>query len=87
MMKVEAMFIGGEVHATRGAITEHSQEEILGMLQRHFMCDWGDLDEEDKIANIGALENGDRILSSYGDCYVITEADRSYTTVMLKSEY
>lgn len=87
MIAIEAIFEGGQVVMTQGVNINHTEQEVLGMLKRHFMKDWGDLCEEDQIANEEALEKGDRILSAYGDCYVITEADRSYTTVLLKEEY
>ncbi len=60
-------------------------------LIRHGAGDWGDLDPEDKQANDAAVINGDRILSAYqvGEhkFWIITEADRSVTTVLLPSEY
>jgi hypothetical protein len=54
--------------------------------------DWGDLDEEDKRENEFSLQHGFRIFSSYilssGDkLWVITEADRSVTTLLLPDEY
>ena len=59
---------------------------------RHCNGDWGDLDEEDKNANEDALKNGYRLLSKYeynGDTsiYIITEWDRSVTTILFPSEY
>lgn len=71
-------------------------EQVAGALVgRHLSGDWGDLDPEDKDTNDGALEYGDRILSAYyiGDSqtpvkiWVITEADRSVTTLLLPSDY
>jgi hypothetical protein len=61
-------------------------------LMRHWSCDWGDLTNEDKQANELALERGDRLLSKYEiqgmeAIYVISEADRSATTMCLVSEY
>jgi hypothetical protein len=59
----------------------------------HRCCgDWGDLDECDKQANEDALTNGDRILSHYKldggrRIYIITEADRSSTCILLPQEY
>ena len=54
--------------------------------------DWGDLSEEDKKANDKALKNGERIMSSYNTennirIWVITEWDRSVTTVLLPEDY
>ncbi|MFM2344627.1 MAG: hypothetical protein RLZZ210_1238 [Pseudomonadota bacterium] len=58
---------------------------------RHVKGDRGDLDEEDKQANENALITNNRLLSAYllagQKIYVITEYDRSKTTVMLASDY
>ena len=66
--------------------------DLNSYLYRHHCGDWGDLCEEDKQANEEALAEGFRILSCYqvGDgkrIYIITEADRSVTTVLLPEEY
>jgi hypothetical protein len=56
------------------------------------MGDWGDLDEEDRRENERSLEDGCRLLSAYHlrdgtKIWIITEADRSATTLLLPSEY
>jgi len=61
-------------------------------MSRHHRGDWGDLDEEDKAANDQALIDGGRLFSAYHSAtgikvWIITEADRSATTVLLPSEY
>src|SRR3954447_13766219 len=61
-------------------------------LARHCTGDWGDMAEEDKQANDAALNDGDRIFSAYRlvddhKLWIITEADRSATTMLLPSEY
>jgi len=61
-------------------------------LARHARCDWGDMCQEDKEANNLALASGDgQLFSSYvastGKAWIITEADRSVTTVLLPDEY
>lgn len=65
--------------------------EILAALNRYTMKDWGDLCEEDKAINEDALIHGDRILAKYetskGPIYIITEWDRSTTTVLFTDEY
>jgi hypothetical protein len=71
--------------------------ETIGasLLTRHLTGDWGDVDEEDKALNDCALETGTRLISAYhiGDSqdpvkiWIITEADRSVTTLLLPSEY
>lgn len=67
---------------------------ILGMapyLIRHFSGDWGDVESDDADANEAALEHDGRIFSVYKvdgtKIWIITEADRSRTTVMLPEEY
>ncbi len=61
------------------------------MLHRHHCGDWGDLGVDDKRANDLDLKDRGRLLSRYdieaGSFYVITECDRSATTVMLREEY
>jgi hypothetical protein len=62
------------------------------MLYRHQSGDWGDVCDEDKLANDSALHMGTRILSAYHiddgtKFWVITEADRTHTTILLPSEY
>ena len=62
-------------------------------LRRHLNADWGDLDEPDRLQNDTALEFGeDRLFSSYQiapglKLWIITERDRSVTTLLLPSEY
>ena len=67
----------------------HSHGEFL---ERHARGDWGDLSEEDKQENELAVEQGFRILSAYHTSkgcklWVITESDRSVTTILLPDEY
>jgi hypothetical protein len=63
------------------------------LLARHIHDDWGDLPVEDATANELALLTGKRLLSSYnlpdgkGKVWIITEADRSVTTILLPDEY
>ena len=60
-------------------------------LARHLAGDWGDLCEEDKAENELSLKEGFRLLSAYeteiGKIWIITEADRSVTTILFPSEY
>lgn len=63
-------------------------------IRRHFAGDWGELDESDRRMNEAALHNGDRLFSSYDidagsetRLWIITEADRSVTTLLFPSEY
>jgi hypothetical protein len=63
----------------------------LSLLKRHVDGDWGELSEEDKQENELSVKEGFRILSSYPvgteKVWIITEADRSATTLLLPSEY
>ena len=63
-----------------------------GSRLRHILGEWGDLDAEDKAENELSVREGFRILSSYtlpdgSRVWVITEADRSATTLLLPEEY
>ena len=84
----------GRVLMTRGvqALVQDGRLDPRSLLQRHVVGDWGDLDEEDKRANDASVEDGSRLLSSYRidpglTVWVITEADRQVTTLLLPSEY
>ena len=63
----------------------------IELIRRHLAGDWGDLGASDRKANDKAVTAHDRIVSAYLvaglKVYVITEWDRSYTTVLLASEY
>ena len=83
----------GQVLATPGALQLLAEigEAPFGYLARHAAGDWGDLCAFDRRQNEVALRDGHRILSSYGTpagkVWVITEADRSATIVLLPEEY
>jgi len=85
-------FPTGRVVITRGAIIELSRDEAMKGLRRHISGDWGELDEHDWKQNEAALEHGFRLFSRYvtqggTKFYVITEHDRSVTTILLPGEY
>jgi len=88
-----ALFKIGDVVATPGALAHCQQYSInpLLLLGRHIGGDWGDLFAADVAANVHAIQHDERILSAYvlhGEkFYVITEWDRSVTTLLLASEY
>ena len=84
----------GQVVATPGALSALEKAEQLPaeFLDRHVNGDWGRVPDEDKQENEFSVEHGFRILSAYttsaGDrVWVLTEADRSTTTILLPSEY
>jgi hypothetical protein len=84
----------GNLVSTPGALEaiERAGDTSLPYLARHAAGDWGDLDQHDKAENESALKNGLRILSAYRladdtRIWIITEADRSVTTILLPDEY
>lgn len=82
----------GRVVATPGALSLFaSGVNPTDLLARHHGGDWGNLGVSDLKANEYALKHGERLFSAYempaGKVWVITEADRSSTCVLLPSEY
>ncbi len=89
-----ARFTLGQVVATPGALAalQAYQMDPAQLLHRHVQGDWGTLDPDDSAANEYALQSGERLLSNYplaADCriWIITEWDRSVTTLLLPEEY
>ena len=70
---------------------------VWNSMQRYVRHDWGDMDAEDKARNDEAVQVGNRVLAAYNlpdgmegmnnRIYIITEADRSVTTILWPSEY
>jgi len=88
------LFNLGQVVATPGALQalEDSEQTAIEFLNRHVSGDWGELDPEDRKENEFSLKEGFRILSAYilktgQKIWIITEADRSVTTLLLPEEY
>lgn len=84
----------GQIVATPGALDllDRSATNAEELLRRHQNGDWGDVPPDDAEENRRSLENGWRLLSSYSligseRLWIITEADRSATTLLLPSEY
>ena len=84
----------GQTVATPGALAalKKAGQQPGEFLTRHVSREWGDLDEEDRKENEYSLEHGFRLLSAYrtnaGDrLWIITESDRSATTILLPEEY
>ena len=93
-MTTSTKFHPGQIVATPGAIEllDKNGRNGSSVLRRHLQGDWGDLHKEDAEMNDEALSLGNRILSSYDlpedkKVWVITESDRSVTTILLPSEY
>jgi hypothetical protein len=85
------LFDLGQLVATPGAL-EKAGQNAMEFLSRHVTGDWGDIPEEDRKENQYSLEHGFRLLSSYRTnadqvVWVITEASRSHTTLLLPDEY
>ena len=82
----------GQVVATANAARTLPQSEVIDALRRHATGDWGDVDTEDHESNNRAIRDGDRLLSVYHTIdgtkfWIITEWDRSVTTVLLPEDY
>ena len=87
-------FALGQVVTTPGAlqVLQKAEQEPSEFLDRHVNGDWGDVTDADKQENEVSIEQGFRILSAYttsaGDrIWVLTEADRSATIILLPEEY
>lgn len=84
----------GQIVATPGALEalEQAGGNSTTLLRRHLAGDWGEVDEDDRRENERSLADGCRLLSAYTlsngtKLWIITEADRSATTLLLPSEY
>ncbi|MBT9523414.1 MAG: hypothetical protein IV101_21265 [Dechloromonas sp.] len=88
------LFPLGQIQASPGALDLLDRAEVNAedLLLRHQQGDWGCVSTDDAEANIHAIIDGSRILSSYEllnteRLWIITEADRSTTTLLLPEEY
>lgn len=88
------LFTLGQLCATPGAMAllEQNGQQPIHFIARHVSGDWSEMDAEDQQTNREALECGARVFSSYATkdgqkLWIITEADRSVTTLLLPSEY
>ena len=82
----------GRTVTTSNALSVLNQEDVLRAIVRHSCCDWGECCPEDAAENELSLRKGFRLLSVYRDrnevkFWIITEADRSVTTVLLPEDY
>lgn len=92
LLIIVPIFPLGKLVATPGALQSVLPNEIQKALNRHATGDWGELDDEDRKSNDRALLEGTRLLSAYKTqeeirFWVITEWDRSVTTILLPQEY
>ena len=86
----------GQLVMTRGVHSKIKEDVdfavgVLDAFERYQRCDFGDLCEEDKTENEQALKNGNRIFAVYNigneKIWIITEHDRSVTTILFPEEY
>lgn len=92
MKSATARFRMGHLGASPAVLESVPKEELFQLLERHLCGDWGDVSDNDASANEQALRHGLRIMSWYqtsggARIQVITEADRSATTILLAKEY
>lgn len=81
----------GQIVITANASGRLDAVAVIDGLRRHASGDWGDLDSHDTEQNAFGLEHGERLFSAYGKgekrFWIITERDRSVTTVLLPEDY
>jgi len=82
----------GRIVTTPRAMESLTREDILNGIRRHQAGDWGELETADREANDRALSEGGRIVSAYNAesgirFWIITEADRSVTSILLPEDY
>jgi hypothetical protein len=89
-----SLFSVGQIVATPGALDALQKADVdpAFLLRRHLTGDWGDMDEHDRDVNDAAVQDGNRIMSAYVlepgvTIWIITERDRSATTLLLPDEY
>ena len=87
-----AYFSLGQTIMTRNALNTLNYDDLLKALERHARGDWDDVCATDWSENDWSVTNGERLLSSYKDragvkFWIITERDRSSTTVLLPEDY
>jgi hypothetical protein len=87
-----ALFRIGQIITTSAALSNLTQADIHAAIQRHQPGDWGDVDPEHREENDISLKKGLRLFSVYHSerrlkFWVITETDRSYTTVLLPQDF
>ena len=91
-MEITAKFCLGRIVITANALSNLTEAAILAGIRRHQAGDWGAVNEHDRLQNEESLKDGLRLWSVYhAACglkfWVITEADRSATTILLPEDY
>ncbi len=91
LIAVQSKFPLGQIVITSNALHTVTSEDLNDGLRRHASGDWGNICPDDAEQNNEALQTGDRLLSAYGQgpktFWIITEADRSVTTILLPEDY
>lgn len=92
MDQLEQLFELGQIVATKNVLSTVQADDILKGLRRHAVGDWGELCDEDRESNEEGIRHGARLLSAYIDRFgtrywIITEWDRSVTTILLPEDY
>ncbi|WP_244865305.1 SH3 domain-containing protein [Xylanibacillus composti] len=87
-----AKFELGQIVVTPGVLGKVNEVDQMKALNRHAQCDWGTISCNDVLSNENALKTGERLFSAYTSesgikFWIITEADRSATTLLLPEEY
>jgi hypothetical protein len=92
VLSASMKFEAGTLYITPGAKAVLLDADVMTALARHLAGDWGELDQHDWQENELSLKRGFRLLSAYQSSegvkfWIITEADRSMTTILLPEEY
>ena len=92
ILPLSMKFVLGELVITPAALQAVPAEEIYRGIDRHVCGDWGEVSYADRVENEFALQHGLRLLSVYemkngGRFWVLTEGDRTATTVLLPGDY
>jgi hypothetical protein len=92
MSATKARFPAGRIVATRAALASLTHDDIASALARHLAGDWGEVTAHDRQENEFSLTHELRLFSIYTSAagvrfYIITEADRSVTTILLPEDY
>ena len=91
-VNIELAFPLGQLVITPSALAILTDQDIIASLHRYCSKDWGDVCKEDWKQNDLALEQGNRLLAAYRSAdgtpyWIITEWDRSCTTILLPEDY
>ena len=92
LLDISGKFSLGQTVITANALEALQSDDVAAALRRHARGDWGEVCAEDAAENELSLKEGFRLLSAYTDrkgvkFWIITEADRSYSTVLLPEDY